>query len=76
MGYVDKNLISDEAVAYRARLHWILFVKPVLIALVVIGVVGGIFYAADLFDKLSDQMTGLVWLGVFIIAVIPFFRLS
>src|SRR5438046_2773812 len=73
MGYVDRNLISDEAVAYRARLHWILFVKPALIALVVIAVVGGIFYAADLFSKLSDQTSGLIWLGVFIIAVIPLF---
>jgi len=71
MGYVDKNLISDEAVAYRARLHWILFVKPALIALVVIAVVGGIFYAGDLFDKLSDQTSALIWGGVLVIAASP-----
>jgi uncharacterized membrane protein YdbT with pleckstrin-like domain len=71
MGYVDKNLISGESVAYRARLHWILFAKPALIAIVVIAIVGGIFYAADLFDKLSDQTSGLIWLGVFVVAAIP-----
>ena len=71
MGYVDKNLISDESVAYRARLHWILFVKPALSAVVIIAVVGGIFYAADLLDKLSDQTAALIWGGVLVIAAIP-----
>jgi uncharacterized membrane protein YdbT with pleckstrin-like domain len=71
MGYVDANLISDEAVAYRARLHWILFIKPALIALAVIGVAGSIFYAADLATKLSTQASLLVWIAVLIIAAIP-----
>jgi len=71
MGYVDKNLISGETVAYRARLHWILFVKPLLIAIVVVGVVAGIFYAADLFNSLSGQTAALIWVGVLVIAAIP-----
>ena len=71
MGYVDKNLISGETVAYRARLHWILFVKPLLIAIVVVGVVAGIFYAADLFNSLSGQTAALIWVGVLVFAALP-----
>jgi len=27
MGYIDANLLADEIVIYKARLHWIIFVK-------------------------------------------------
>src|SRR3972149_3408036 len=36
VGYVERNLLPDERVLYRTRLHWILFLKPV--ALAVLGV--------------------------------------
>jgi uncharacterized membrane protein YdbT with pleckstrin-like domain len=36
MGYVDDNLISDEKVTYRARLHWKVLVVPLLLAAVFI----------------------------------------
>jgi uncharacterized membrane protein YdbT with pleckstrin-like domain len=32
MGYVDENLITDEVVTYRARLHWTMLIVPVLVA--------------------------------------------
>jgi uncharacterized membrane protein YdbT with pleckstrin-like domain len=35
MSYVDSNLLEGERVVYRTRLHWKLFVAPVLFALVV-----------------------------------------
>ena len=35
MSYVDSNLIEGEHVVYRTRLHWKLFVAPVLFAIVV-----------------------------------------
>ena len=34
MSYIEKNLISGETVVFRARLHWIVLAKPVLIACV------------------------------------------
>ncbi len=37
MGYVERHLLPGERVVYRTRLHWILFIKPVLLML--IGVV-------------------------------------
>ncbi len=30
MGYIEKNLIKDESVVYRAKLHWIIFIWPVI----------------------------------------------
>jgi uncharacterized membrane protein YdbT with pleckstrin-like domain len=72
MGYVDQNLITGENVAYRARLHWILFVKPVLIAIVVIAFAVLLFYAANLPDRISTQTLTLVGIGVLVILAIPF----
>ena len=36
MSYVYKNLMAEERIIYQARLHWILFVRSIVI--VVIGV--------------------------------------
>ncbi len=31
MNYVDSNLLSGETVAYRAQLHWIVYLRPAFI---------------------------------------------
>ncbi len=36
MSYIDSNLLPGEEVVYRTRLHWLLFVLPVLLAVVVL----------------------------------------
>ena len=61
MGYIDQNLISGEAVTYKARLHWIIFVKPVLIALGLDGLAAFAIYS------------GYGWLGagILVVTVIP-----
>jgi uncharacterized membrane protein YdbT with pleckstrin-like domain len=73
MGYVENNLITGESISYRARLHWLLFIKPALIASVIIAIAGFIFYAADLGKDLSTQTTLLVWIGVLVVAAAPVF---
>jgi uncharacterized membrane protein YdbT with pleckstrin-like domain len=35
MSYVDSNLLEGEQVLYRTRLHWKLFIPPILFALIV-----------------------------------------
>lgn len=35
MSYIDGNLLSGEHVVYRTRLHWLLFMGPVLLTVVV-----------------------------------------
>ena len=31
MSYVDQNLMAGEQVAYRTRLHWVMFLVPLLV---------------------------------------------
>jgi uncharacterized membrane protein YdbT with pleckstrin-like domain len=36
MSYIDRNLLPGEQVVYRTRLHWLLFLAPVLFTVVVL----------------------------------------
>lgn len=36
MSYIDSNLLPGEQVIYRTRLHWLLFMGPVLLTVVVL----------------------------------------
>jgi uncharacterized membrane protein YdbT with pleckstrin-like domain len=36
MSYIDRNLLEGEQIVFRTRLHWLLFVWPVLLATVVL----------------------------------------
>lgn len=38
MSYVEKNLLPNEQVTYRAKLHWIIFALPVIVLLIAIAV--------------------------------------
>jgi len=34
MGYIDDNLISGEQVVYRTKLHWVIFLWPIICAVI------------------------------------------
>lgn len=36
MSYIDRNLLQGEQVVYRTRLHWLLFMGPVLFIVIVL----------------------------------------
>ena len=36
MSYIDSNLLAGEQVVYRTRLHWLLFMAPVLFTVLVL----------------------------------------
>lgn len=36
MSYIDRNLIAGERVVYRTRLHWLVFVTPLLFTAIVL----------------------------------------
>jgi uncharacterized membrane protein YdbT with pleckstrin-like domain len=38
MGYVDSNLLPNERVTYRARLHRIIYLLPVCVLIIALGV--------------------------------------
>ena len=54
MSYVDSNLLDGERVVYRTRLHWKLFVAPVLFALAV--------SAPLMWIELYGTWTALAWI--------------
>ena len=60
MGYVEQNLMPGEEVTYRATLHWIIYVVPVLL-----GVLGLILL-----------LSSVVGFGVALLVVSGFFALS
>ena len=37
MSYIDRHLLPGEVVTYRTRLHWKIFVVPVLVCLVLVA---------------------------------------
>jgi uncharacterized membrane protein YdbT with pleckstrin-like domain len=56
MGYIEQNLVAGETVAYRTRLHWIMFLWPaVFLILAIIGFVGRQSYSA------LALLIGLIW---------------
>lgn len=72
MGYVEKNLISGESVTYRARLHWIVLIKPALLSILLIGVAALLLYLR--FKPAGeDQAAVLEWIagGLLIVSIIP-----
>ena len=54
MGYIEANLLPGETVVQRARLHWIVFVKAIVVALIGLGllflqpIVGGVVIAVGI----------------------------
>jgi uncharacterized membrane protein YdbT with pleckstrin-like domain len=71
VGYVENNLISGESVTYRARLHWFLFIKPVLITAAIVGVAAFAFYILDLRQSLSIGMILGIWGALIVIGAVP-----
>lgn len=47
MSYVDSQLLPGESVAYRTHLHWIIFVMPVALALLIAAIGLSVVAGAD-----------------------------
>ena len=63
MSYIDKNLQPNEKVIHRAKLHWIIFVKPVLVVLLGALLIG-------------DEDPGLSGFGMWVLVIGLFYLLS
>jgi len=64
MGYIEQNLIAGETVAYRTRLHWIIFLWPAIFLAVALfsflnrdSGTGGLFFIVGLLWGLSSYIT-------------------
>ncbi len=71
MGYVDNNLISGEHVTYKARLHWIVFIKPALISMAF-----GVVAAWALYEGYTLPGLGLIVVGVIPLVIAAIARSS
>ncbi len=58
MGYIQKNLMSGEFVAYEAKQHGIIYAWPVVVALLAIGV----FFIPNLEFMYAALIVLVVWL--------------
>ncbi len=81
MGYIDNNLIEGETVIYQARLHWVLFLKPMLLSLIFVAIAVALFYfASDSIDSgntlLMQRIGGVLILLAIIPIVVGVFRRS
>jgi uncharacterized membrane protein YdbT with pleckstrin-like domain len=73
MGFVDKHLLEGERVVYRARLHRIIFLPP--LALAVLGAIAAILIDIYLKNQNAAIITGVVFLIVALVVAFPrFFR--
>ena len=71
MGYIQKNLMSGEYIAYEAKLHRIIYAWPFIVALLAIG----IFFIPNLAFKIAINkriffiMSWFYWLIVLLCKV-------
>ncbi len=65
MGYVDKHLLEGERIVYRARLHRIIFVPPLALAL--LGIIVAILI--DIYLK-NLQVAGIVGVAFLVVALV------
>jgi uncharacterized membrane protein YdbT with pleckstrin-like domain len=63
MAYVDRNMLADERVIYRTRLHWILFARSVLVML------AGLVLALLPWWYGLDPMASLVGLAIVLVGL-------
>ena len=56
MSYIDGNLLAGEKVVYRTRLHWLLFMGPVLFTVVIVLNIGRRVMGIVV-DAVSDVIT-------------------
>lgn len=61
MGYVEDNLVSDESVVYRAYLHWVAVLVPVL--------VGGALIVAAIALMAGFRTANWVFTGLVVLAM-------
>jgi uncharacterized membrane protein YdbT with pleckstrin-like domain len=62
MSYVDENLIAGEQVIYRTHLHWVVFVLPILVSLLL---------SLAAFALYSAESTRSIAWPLFILAALP-----
>lgn len=72
MGYIDENLLPDERIIWKAKLHWIIFITPSHLLVMLLFLPIGLFMLAGAIFS-SEEIVGLLVLALllFVIGIIP-----
>lgn len=69
MSFVAKSLTSDEVILYRSKLHWIIFLRPVLCGATTVGLFVVTFKCTSAAaNENADALVALI--GFFLLAVV------
>ena len=68
MGYIDRHLLPGEAVSYRTKLHWKVYVGPLLLVLLVLVPLGILALASE--HQILAVIPGIAAIVVLLIAFI------
>lgn len=61
MGFIERNLTSNESIVYRGKLHWLVFWKPIVITIaVVVATAVTVFLSYENYPDLSLIIGGIV----------------
>ncbi len=60
MGYIQNNLIPGEKILHSAKLHWIVFLRPALLIILLLGVFSSESFAYSSQMFLSRNIIGFV----------------
>jgi uncharacterized membrane protein YdbT with pleckstrin-like domain len=61
MSYIEKNLMNGESIVYRTKLHWVVFLWPIIwlvVAIIIFSSGGGVAAAGGLFILIAI-LTGI-----------------
>src|SRR6185312_1364283 len=62
MSYIDKVLQPGETLIYRTRLHWLIYLRAVVLALIAIACIAAGYYIGN-----GYQEAGLIAAGFFLV---------
>ena len=66
MGYIDDNLMSGEQVVHRSKLHWVIFVGPIIFSVIAFMFFLMIFFVMELVNVLATAggfflLIAIIW---------------
>jgi uncharacterized membrane protein YdbT with pleckstrin-like domain len=65
MEYIEQNLLKGEEVKYRTKLHWIIFIKPVILIII------GIFIFLTFSENSMARLVSGIFVFIGIIMAVP-----
>lgn len=72
MGYIDKKLTVNESLIYRAKIHWLVFLKPILGLIAIVCVIATTEkYLIDLAPAGILKYKSATYAGLFFLVVLP-----